>query len=480
MSYVVTQQWLGSKGVAGTVTAIAPLPGFTNISYIHVTGVNFYNGIAPYNRRILPGDGAIITGSGAGNNGTYLVVDVPDQEVLIVRANLAAEGAVPGLELTTQDHVVTITDEATITWATIMAAVNERAIVDIFPIAGSTGGTVYSFVRFALDEVFIHTPGAVDSNWNSTAEIALEIATNNSTWSIKNSIGDLAQIYLNLGSLASSNRRSYYEGSIWHWPARTAITGSITANMYGSCGLRSGTATMDLFGDSKIYGCFFLGGFGTTSGWSSVGTEFQDVITAPGSSAPPFLLDTVSYADNVCVGHAAQQATLFASGTTLLQKAAFSDSYPSIPLGVALLTAELRDFQEDYDLANIATILVPGAAVKSYTYNPVVVDNWNSPISGATVYIAQIDDSVPGVETPVSGSPFTTDSNGQLNSGSGVVLTMQDTVATGVYDTYSYHIQIVAPSFQMYDAIVKLIQPVESRLSLRLYEPALEGEEPTL
>jgi hypothetical protein len=189
--------------------------------------------------------------------------------------------------------------------------------------------------------------------------------------------------------------------------------------------------------------------------------------------------DIVYYANNVMLGHSVLVAAMIADYETItFDGAGFSSSLPSPCYTVETVTFELRNLQADVSIDTLVGISADATAQKSYTFNPVFADVRRNPVSGAYVYIYRYDDAV-GTEVQIAGSPFTTNANGQLSGGAGVVLVTQELNDFGLKN-YSYRVRVFRLGFQELDGRMKPTYKVVDTIPLRLYEPALEGEEATL
>lgn len=484
MSYVVVQQFtFGTKVAAATVTQVLPLPGATTISAIHRTGSTFLTA------GVVPGDGAVIASSGAGNDGTYLIVAIPDEETLIVRATLAAEGATPTVAVLTGGHKLTITDEATTDWSTIVTQVAEPAIIDKELLCNST----YTVFSHCFDEiVFVHT-GATATVFTSLEEVAYSRQAAMSAtkpWKLKVPIADPGTLTVTLGELANGSvRRSYRKGSVMLSHNFDApLSAGHVFNAYGSFLASHNAAFAVKLGDgSKFFGTIVNGLLQEAqSSQSGSGVEFQDLIVYSESESAPVIADAVAYGDNVIFGGTLIAGSLFNVGAISIQGLRIGDSLPTVFYNILLNTSlELVDPEPDVDLdARIVTLLGTNEqAFKLYTFNPTIVGDMRVPVQSATVSIYKIDDAAPlGAQTEISGSPFTTDVNGQFGGGDGTTLTIQHkyTPNPATTDNFHHRITIEKEGYTVRDFRFKLTGCFSSQIALQPAEYALEGEEPSL
>lgn len=484
MSYVITPTFGAAKIAVAVVTNIVNLPGAGALSYIHLTGATFITG------GTTSGDGATITGSGAGNNGTHLIVDVPDEEVLIVRANLAAEAGVASVAVVIGVHVLTITDEITTDWATITAAVAERAYVHQHLMKGSDRGINYFIYAHTLADIIIQSvsPGNV-TVWTSQNEAVYGRVQDTTAWTISNVSGaNVVDVTLNLGVLSTpSDRRSFSAGSIWMACRSALVDGTFFSNIYGTTWHMLSSTTPCFFStDGELFGCLIVGNFEIKDGTQVSGYEFSDLIFygITDTHQPPVLEDTIAFSNNFVVGDVINAAFMtFTSSPIVLEDWGLSGGAPSPLYRLNTIDATLRNLKTDVPITDILTIWLSPLVTfghKTYTFNPIVADWRGNPLSGALVSISQIDDATPLSETPISGSPFTTDVNGQINTGSGVQLETQFLTGSprpGIITDYSYRVKIEAAGFKVWDNVIKPTQPDTAEVGLKSIEASFEGEE---
>jgi hypothetical protein len=437
---------------------------------------------------VIPGDGAVIASSGAGNNGTYLIVSIPDEETLIIRATLAAEGAVPTVVVSIGGHKITITDEATTNWTAIMTNVAEPAIVNKQALAAT------SYVLFAhcLDEVQIVHTGATATVFTSLEEIICSrqsaMASSN-PWVLKVPVADPGTLEVNLGELASgSEKRSYQKGSVV-LPIRfdAPLSSGHVLNAYGSFLGNADAANPVFAGDgSEFFGTTVNGLFQVPqNSQSGSGVLLQDMIVYHNSLAAPIFSDVVVYGDNIMLGGSLSAGALFNLGTTVTLKGlkiggSVATTFYNLIMNTTLV---LVDPEPDFDIhTRIATLTgIAEIIYKSYTFFPTIVGDLRASVQSAIVSIYRIDDSSPlGIQTEISGSPFTTNASGQITGGTTLYTQRKVGGSPAVTTAYHYRITVEKEGYQLLDIRIKPISPCYGQVVLRPAEYALEGEEASL
>lgn len=483
MSYAVTPNFSGGTKIsAATITDIVNMPGSGNLSYIHRTGSTFLTA------GVVPGDGAVIVSSGAGNDGTYLIVAIPDEEVLIVRANLTNETGTAMVQVSIGIHSLRIEDETTTDWSTIAESVAEPAYVDRRRIRGGSGGTEWYLVEHTIALIVIGaTTGSTSCDWVCERENVICRIQDDGQVQIANEISNTVDVDFQLGTLETDNDlRSWASGAAWFGLSFGGITGSMGLSAYGSLLVMLGSKPY-IADSGEVTGCVLVGGLDVVaSSQTGDGVVIRDLIHfGENGDKPLFILDDVDQTVNILMGHLGTTSFLFFGAPFVFQDVAFSGDTISPLYQAAIQDVDFRDLVVDDDIVNIVQIFGSMTDTrKSYTFSPTIVDDEGTEISGAHVRIERFNDSSPSTKIGISGSPFITDANGQISSGAGVVLETQHrfavTFPTIINNEYSFLMVIEMEGYQRKEFTFKPTIKFSGKIGLRRYEPAFEGEEATI
>lgn len=427
------------------------------------------------------GDQVVV--SAGANAGTYQVFQPISDTMLVVDLPWPAPGVAPAGEtvtVTRQTWALTITDEATTSWATILA--NAPNVVRALRVGGGHHKTVY---LSQLTTIRIVQTGATTTLWTSENEVVLP----------DNDQVEMADFNLGTGSAGGftdlvigrrgTDDRSPSRGSFWMGFAPSGEAGHSIA-MHGSWVVKQPAVQRNMGISPEVNlsivegGWFFpqtAAGGGFWRGGIYINTSF-----GLASLATPELLEDLSLA----FGTAAVLTFIGSSGSLVpISDFFLGDDYGTA--GVAYTGVgsfvEFRDPKEDYPLSRlVSAAAIAGEYEKRYTWNPRFVERnevglAGSPLQGLTVEIFDINETT-SVETPISGSPFMTDAGGRINT-SGVVLLRERQTALGVGtgDLYSQRVRVSGPRTRYTNEITTASSPVfDVDVPVDLSNTDFEGE----
>lgn len=527
-------------------------------------------------------DGALPTGftftkitdgtTGSGNDGVYVIERVISETTLLTRLSLPAPGAAAGnLEIRNNDSTLLIDDEASITWAAILAA-SPEFVHRSQRLGHATQFNFYRYDHFFKTISVNYTTAGV-SQWNHSREIISCLLETQCT--VKNRSGSSGTLNIQLGT-TGSDLLSGRNASVWVNMNPEFGTSGHTTNLCGGSSVYTDEQQVfDAGKNANVSGAIvFSGGFTMNNLPNGAGGNLDTLIIASGSF-PYIAFNTQDSADNLIVVDSTNAAIFVISSGNLIQVPGLRLSDDAFrPIAQTLFaTVIFLDPKEDYAAQELYALGgTPAAgqnfgALKKYTFNPsFVLLNRNNltrtPINSLQVRIYEIEEerivsvntntngtyevrvtvngtlytgtftasghtttqirnglvtSSNGTGGPfsassteiggiglqltftdpeanisislispnndmslrnnvseMSGSPFTTDSNGQLESGAGIQVIRAKAASSAL--NVRHRIVTSGANIQRLDAVVKITQKFTGDISMDLSPQGFEGE----
>ena len=494
----------GATERKGGVDAVTAYPATNQLTAATATFVT--DGVRP-NDHVVIGAGGTTT-----NEGTFVVASVIDETNITVRGN-PLTAAVPVGDTVTiyrAHNVIIIEDETAATMAAIIAGLtffqaNWGIATDYITALGVAGAGIAAGVgeAYTIDGVLEYR--LVSTTGATVTELNIE----NEVW-INPRSGEGG--FTNIST-------AFFNGEV--------ISGSVASPMLVNIGTRAGDTLSGRDG-SMLYG-IHVGNFGTTRVgaddlnvmmWGSAckvervgGNSFASIDGASELLTSIIMGQALSWPTNLgsagilvveSLSHITEQGFGVFRGdadiSNLVLNAPVGQFLASAPNAVVagLLKSDVSaqplfaffgssgarflNPREDYPLSELGAEFFPGTSPdfgKSYTFNPRFVSrdtvgNTGSPISGLIVEISEINETTQ-VATAVTGSPFTTDANGQINSGAGVELDRQKLVSTTIRD-FSHRLEVEGAGFRRIDQVVQITEPFSADVAVDFLQPDFEEE----
>lgn len=477
---------------------------------IQSTGALFVtNGVRP-NDQVILGPG----GAASVNEGTHVVASVIDENNITVRTNTLGLAAPTGdtVIVVRANNVIVIEDEAAATMAAILAGLT--FVQPAWGVAADYVGT--------LGVLGAGTAAGVGEAYTLDGVLEFRlVSTTGVTVTVLNIVNE-CWINLRMGSAVGGTIANtvFFNGEV--------ISGSVASPMQVRMGTRVGDGLSGrdgalLFGVSP----------GIGSGINRFGAdEFNVLMRASATKVRRFGANTIlaldgaselltSQHEGTALGWpvnpsgaalvldsfnttSEQAFSIIGSGAGMAnltldsELGAFIVSAPDalitgllksdgVPAPAYLLFSSpdviFLDPRADYPLGDMAGEFFPGFGGgghrKNYSWNPRFVSRDSTggtgiPIQNLRVSISEVNETTQ-VETPISGSPFTTDANGRLNAGAGLQLSRQRFESSAV-QTFSHRIEAEGPGFRRLDQVIQVTSPDDGDIAVDYLQPDFEGE----
>lgn len=440
---------------------------YTAPNTLTITGGNFQT------NRVNHRDYVVVdSATPSSNNGVHEVSEVVSETQLNVFGSPFANGSGGNVQIQQRQGYLHILNETAPTWRAIADAIGSSFVIQRR--LGTTGAGVdlRLFTLFGISVIVWESTSAA-SSWVSESEIVVQVSRINMQWHTSRSTQTNSLRLGNRGAGLLDVRL----GSAWVNMGRLYQTGAaqiIGKGLYGSAlfsdatdaGAATGiTASFQGSTDDNLFTLFSNHGVELnqpTRDLAGVGIYTQ---TGPG-----FLVTATPTGSmrNINLGKTGATSTIAGSNPTIRGHGHGADTFK--PIYTAFNgTVTVLDPQEDYPLADLFTaFLTNDRGFKDYTFNPRFVrflpgTKASSPIQGANVRISQVNETT--LAETLVGS-FTSDANGRINSGNGVILRRGQMAPAGVTTTFRHRIRIAANGFDPRDFVVIMRERVDQDFAL--------------
>jgi hypothetical protein len=468
---------------------------FTAPDTISGTGIDFAAAGVQRNDRVL------IPGS-TSNDGAWFVKANPTVVgTITVRplnggANIVSEAGAGTIEVRVGTHEVLVTDEASPTFAnlfstgTVHASRGSGAIADyrISEVMVTNAGATDVYALLGIGMIRFHQTAAGSSDWISSNELVFDAQIESAGIPVSCSDAAASLSTFQLGTQAGSDLASASEGS-----AHFAI--SVQANKSAPYSSTFANLTGKVFGSFMRWDPTFQ--FAWPPGGATGGSIFYGVPEVPAFGSSGSELDTCTQYGGEAwhvYGASFESTALTVTSSSAL---AYMPNLGAVTVSGLKITdatstpmfdvfgttvCSILDPAGDYTGAEIffCNATSPGIGLVEYTWNPTFVERdasgvSGSPIQGLKVRIWQIN--VLGT-AEISGSPFTTDAQGQINAGAGQVVLRWVSVRAGIqFDIpTTERIQIEGANYRSQDYIITMRAALDYDHPVDVQQTDFEGE----
>lgn len=406
MAYVVTP-----LSVSGDVSSDAITS--TTTTQVECAGASFITDGG------VPGDALSIFGS-ASNDGIYIVVEVVSETVLEVYPPLTAGGASGTASVRLQQHTLTIVDETSVSCSSIASAMASldprlfRKIAGTFTRGSSIDrshdvySSLFRFIRFdatsAIHTDFVMIEETLVYGYDRRTVTGAASLSNLQTGNIRNEVGTLGSLLIQLGSLGGSSPLSASNGCalIGYVPQTSDGGANAWLHCYGSL-IASGdafnatTANCAAAGQSRLFNSVLHsqlqivgdGGGGISIVNSSIGNDSDVPLALLGSPFAPEI-------ENLTIAESGSIGILAVFDDVILRSLQLSDALPSPLFGALTSSFTIDDLAEDVAMDSLFVPSSGSTFAKRYTFNPRFVNinelGLSVPIAGLEVSIEKVTD----------------------------------------------------------------------------------------
>lgn len=451
-------------------------------------------------------DRVILVNTALGNDGVWFVsADPTTVGVLAVRplnggSGLAAGAETAGtIQVRVGQHAVIVTNEASPSFSglfssgTVHATKGSGTISDYrySEVTSTNAGATEIFSLIGINPIIIDQTLGGSSAWVSQDEIVLDANVASTGVKIRptNYTGGVSSFQL--GNQPGSDVASAASGSahfnIYHFAENTTtfpykqLATNMVGKMFGSflSTVPTGAQWWQDFtiGASIINGTFWAPAFGSTTG-GDIDTAIQYGTTPWNVFGPNVSASDLSITDS------SEDSYMPFLGPVTIEGLKISDSTytPVFELYGPTITT-IRNPRADYTGAELFYCNTgwAGEGYVTYTWNPTFVERdvtgvaVGAPIQGLKIRIWDMPST--GGSTELPSSPYTSDANGQLNSGAGVDLkrwyshlTAQENVS------YTQRIQIEGQNYRSQDYVITMRAKLDYDHPVDVQQTDFEGE----
>jgi len=480
---VTVAEPINNSGASGVGTCTGPgaerivgsgITSFPDDHTILASGAGFItNGVLKGDRIAVYGD--------AVNDGSYMVdrVQTEDQLTVVDHINLVASGALTASGASTGSILVsegfgtvTISGEAVSSWAGL--AGTYPYLVDGERPCGPTATLTVRQIPAINRLKFQTASGEASRLWFSQKEVVLPIRSSSFSinWNFDEVLGD--PFIIVLGAAGTDADFGGQSGSYW-FHGSFGGQGSFGVNyLLGAwASVLHGLPTLWYPGENAIVrNCLVVEDGGI---FFEDGTDVENVTLTDANFGPGVKGGVVETADLSVLKTGALAA--LNSDTTIQDFRITNDTYkPVWWVFTPGITVTARDPKGDYSAAELFNLFNTSSGIVEYTWDPRFVSRDSTglvgdPISGLAVSIYNIE---AGSETEISGSPFTTNASGQIDTD--IYLMARYKFGFFAPVEISQRIVVEGQGYRTLNQVIKMARPFEGDVAIDFLYTDFEGE----